>query len=364
MAPLLSAGDLVRAQASTVTLDRESTPVGDEAVRLLATPVEAAGGRLVVVVAASTGDRDEALASLRDELVLGGAAALVLASLAGYALTGAALRPVEAMRRRAETITSAASGQRLPVPPGRDEVPELARTLNAMLDRIDAAAERERRFVADASHELRRPVTLLKAEIEVALRGARTRDELEDALRSAVDASDELAHLADDLLVLASVDGRRLELRLEPIRIDDLLTGVARRYELRARAEGRRLGVDPDHAGVVVADRLRLDQALGNLVDNALRHGDGTVTLSAGRRDGEVELAVADEGRGFPPAFAAHAFERFSRADPARTGPGAGLGLSIVEAVAEAHRGRAAVASGRGRGAVVTVTIPASEPPA
>ena len=149
----------------------------------------------------------------------------MLASAAGYALAAAALRPVDAMRRRADTITSAGDAQRLPVPPARDELSDLARTLNAMLDRIDAAAERERRFVADASHELRRPVTSLKAELEVAVRRARSRDELHAALLSAVADADVLAHLADDLLLLASARDGGLPLRRAPLEVAELLGG-------------------------------------------------------------------------------------------------------------------------------------------
>ena len=281
-APLLSPSEIARAARSTIFLERSTTPVGDEPVRLLATPVDARDGPVIVVVGASTGDRAEALNSLRRLLFIGGPIALVLASAAGYALAAAALRPVDAMRRRADTITSAGDAQRLPVPPARDELSDLARTLNAMLDRIDAAAERERRFVADASHELRRPVTSLKAELEVAVRRARSRDELHAALLSAVADADVLAHLADDLLLLASARDGGLPLRRAPLEVAELLEGVARRFALRAEAARRAIVLGPIEPVRVYVDRLRLEQALDNLVDNALRHGAGAVTLPLG----------------------------------------------------------------------------------
>jgi heavy metal sensor kinase len=355
---LLSPSEVARAARSTIVLERRTTPAGDEPVRLLATPVEARGGPVIVVVGASTGDRAEALDSLRRLLFIGGPIALVLASVAGYALTAAALRPVDAMRRRADTITSAGDAQRLPVSPAHDELSDLARTLNAMLDRIDAAAERERRFVADASHELRRPVTSLKAELEVALRRARSRDELQAALLSAVADADMLAHLADDLLLLASARDGGLALRRAPVAVGDLLEGVARRFALRARAAERPILLADAAPETISADRLRLEQALDNLVDNALRHGGGAVTLSARRRGAVLDLTVADEGSGLPDAFLQHAFERFRRADDARTGEGAGLGLAIVEAVAEAHGGAASIRNVDGGGALATISLP------
>jgi two-component system, OmpR family, sensor kinase len=357
-APLLSPLEIARAARSTIVLERKTTPVGDEPVRLLATPVDARGVPVIVVVGASTGDRAEALDSLRRLLFIGGPIALVLASVAGYALAAAALRPVDAMRRRADTITSAGDAQRLPVPPAHDELSDLARTLNAMLDRIDAAAERERRFVADASHELRRPVTSLKAELEVAVRRARSRDELHAALLSAVADADVLAHLADDLLLLASARDGGLPLRRAPLEVAELLEGVARRFALRAEAVRRRIVVGPVEPVGISADRLRLEQALDNLVDNALRHGAGAVTLAARRRDAVLDLTVADEGSGLPDAFLQHAFERFRRADDARTGEGAGLGLAIVKAVAEAHGGAASIRNVDGAGALATISIP------
>jgi signal transduction histidine kinase len=213
--------------------------------------------------------------------------------------------------------------------------------------------------VADASHELRTPLSLLQTELELALRRPRSREEQQQALRSAAEEVDRLVRLAGDLLVLARADDGKLPLSLERHCVREVLDAVAGRFDSRARAAGRSLEVAASPEWVIWADRLRLEQALGNLVDNALRHGAGTVRLDGAIEDGMVELTVGDEGRGFPPEFLPHAFERFSRADVARGGGSAGLGLAIVEAIARAHGGTASAANGAGGGAEVRLTIPA-----
>jgi signal transduction histidine kinase len=227
-----------------------------------------------------------------------------------------------------------------------------------MLARIESGLERERRFVADASHELRTPLALLKTELELALRKSRTADELEQTVRSATAEADRLGRIADDLLLLARSEDGRLPLRLEPVDVDDLLESVAARFRARADAEHRSLDVDADSAAVVVADRVRLEQALGNMVDNALAHGAGDVRLAAVPQNGTVELHVADDGPGFPGEFLGRAFERFSRADDARGRGGNGLGLAIVDTVARAHSGTAQARNrSSGRGADVWMTL-------
>jgi two-component system, OmpR family, sensor kinase len=313
----------------------------------------------VLVVGASLEDREEALEGLVAELFVVGPLALLLSSLAGYVLAGAALRPVEAMRRRAAEISTERPGRRLPLPRARDEIHRLGATLNAMLARLEAAFARERRFVADASHELRTPLALLRTELELALRRPRSAKDLEQALRSAAEEVDRLSTLAEDLLVLARADEGALPLRRSSIEAGELLDSVARRFALRAADEGRALDVDAPGDTPLEADRLRLEQALGNLVDNALRYGAGTIRLDARTHDGRVELRVGDEGPGFPPEFLPRAFERFTRADEARGRGAAGLGLAIVDAIARAHGGTAQAANkAAGAGALVWLTLP------
>jgi heavy metal sensor kinase len=356
--PLLSPDELAQARGETIYADRDSAPGLDEPSRFLATPVVRGGKRLVLLVGATSQDRAETLASFRDELVIAGPIALILATLAGYLLAGLSLRPVESMRRRAAEISAETPGERLPVPETRDEVERLGETLNEMLARLQSALQRERDFVADAGHELRTPLALLRTELELALRHSDSPEELREAVRRSSEEVERLARLAEDLLLIAGSDRGRLPLRLEPLDPSQLLESVTRRFEWRAEEAGRSLHAAAHAAGQVEGDRIRLEQALGNLVDNALRHGEGEVRLSALRVNGVVELHVTDEGPGFSTEFVGEAFERFSRPDQARSGGGAGLGLAIVQAIAEAHAGTAHAVNRDGAGADVWIALP------
>jgi heavy metal sensor kinase len=358
--PLLTADEFRAARRKPTFANRASVPGLDEPSRLLATPVVADGRRLVLLVGATRGDAEETLSSLRNVLLIAGPIALALASLAGYLLAGLSLRPVESMRRRAAAISAETPGQRLPVPQTGDEVERLGETLNAMLARLEAAMERERDFVADAGHELRTPLALLRTELELALRHADSVEELKAAVRSSSEEVDRLGQLAEDLLLIARADRGKLPLQLETLDASELLSSVASRFEWRAQDSGRPLRT-ADAAGFrVVGDRLRLEQALANLVDNALRYGGGEVRLAAASTDGVVELHVTDDGSGFPPDFLSRAFERFTRPDGARTGPGSGLGLAIVRVIAEAHGGTAHVKNNDEGGADVWIAVPST----
>jgi two-component system OmpR family sensor kinase len=357
-APLLRPSQLGRARRGTLlVLHRRNA---GEDVRLLASPVSAQGQRLVVVVGASLGLRDEALAGLQSELLLGGPIALLLASLIGYLVAAAALRPVERMRVRANAISDHHLAERLPVPPAHDEIGRLGETLNAMLERIEAGVRRERGFLADASRELRTPLSLLRAEVELALDAPRSKDELLAALRSVGEEADRLSQFAEDLLLLNRIDEGLMPIRRETIQLDELLDGIATRFRRRAGETGRRIETDGRRLRVSV-DRPRLEQALGNLVENALRHGAGAIRLFAVEREARIEIHVTDEGEGLPPAFALTAFERFSRADQARNSAGSGLGLAIVKAIAEAHGGAATAANRPERGADICLSLPADK---
>lgn len=350
---LLTRAELARAANGPIFFDRSSLN-GDDPARLLALPVTAGGRQMVVVVGTSAEGRADALESLLGELLIAAPIALVLASLLAYGLAVAALRPVESMRRRAAAITGSEPGGRLPVPEANDEIARLGATLNDMLERLELARERERSFVADASHELRTPLALLRAELDLALRRERTREELERALRSAADESDRLSRLAEDLLVLARADDGRLPLRPTKVGARELGERVASRFAPRGTIE-----VDAAPELTLTADAERIEQALGNLVENALVHGDGPVRIVAEAQNGLVELHVLDEGPGFRDGFAERAFDRFSRADDARSSAGAGLGLAIARAIAQAHGGDSGARSrSDGPGADVWIAVP------
>jgi len=351
----LSPEERATARVRTFTIEKKlPTSESIETFRLRAGPV----GANVVVVGESLEDRDDALDGLLAQLLVVLPIALLVSSALGYLVAGAALRPVEAMRRRATEISAENADRRLPLPRAHDEVYRLGETLNAMLGRLDAGLARERRFVADASHELRTPLATLRTELELARRRPRSPEELEDALHSAGEEVERLVRLAEDLLILARADDGRLLLRVERHDVRGLLDAVAGRNDTRASAAGRALEVEGPDEQVFTGDRMRLEQALGNLVDNALRYGEGAVRLEARSDNSMLVLSVADEGEGFPPEFLPHAFERFSRADVARTGGGVGLGLAIVDAIARAHGGRAGATNRPEGGAVVSLVIP------
>ena len=355
--PLLTAAELHRATRGGVVTERGPRTGFTDGIRVLGRPAPTGSGEVVIVVGESLEQRTRALEGLHTLLAIGGPLALLVASLAGYAVAAAALRPVERMRRRAAELTGEAEG-RLPVPPSHDEIQRLGDTLNAMLGRLQAVLARERSFVSDASHELRTPLAILRTELELALRGHSSRDELEDAVRSAAEETERLNQLADDLLVIARSDQGRLPVRPAEIDAHALLAGVAHRFAARARSEERTLRAEPANGLTLTADRARLEQALANMVDNALRHGAGDVVLSAAQDDGHVVLHVRDRGPGFPDDFLPNAFERFSRADEARSRGGTGLGLAITSAVAKAHGGEAHASNRRDGGADVWLEIP------
>jgi two-component system OmpR family sensor kinase len=350
-----------RAGAGAHVLRTRDLPGRRNDWRVLTVPVQANGQTRLLVVARSLDSRHESLQRLSREFLIAGPIALLLASLAGYGLAAGALRPVESMRRRAQAISAATPGRRLPVPTAHDEIQRLAETLNDMLDRLEGAFEHERRFIAHASHELRTPLALLRTELEVALRRPRSHEELQAALVSAAEDTERLTRLAEDLLLIARSDQGGLPVRRQQVETTGLLRTIADRFAARAKEQGRTIDVSPNGELVVDADPARLEQALGNLIDNALRHGAGRIELSARPRGELVELHVLDAGPGFPPAFVEHAFDRFSRGGDARGG--SGLGLSIADLIARAHGGEAGAATRTGGGADVWIAVERADGP-
>ena len=356
--PMLPAS-VVRSISGPTFLTRQVSGVDDPA-RLLAVPAGAPGHRVVVVIGATLGDRSDALGRLLLLLAVGGPVALTLSSVAGWAVAGAALRPVEGIRVEAAAISEYEPDRRLPVPDTDDELARLADTLNAMLGRLQEALEREHRFVDEASHELRTPLAILKAELDLARARPRSPAELQATVDTAAVETDRLVQLAEDLLVLARTRRGRLPLRRVSVSLRQLLVEAAAPLEARARAVGTRIKVvAPDEQ--VRLDPLRIRQAVHNLLDNAIRHGRGRepIVVTAQRDDSEVRIAVEDGGPGFPPPILDRAFEPFSRSSPSADGEPSGLGLAIVGAVAEAHGGHATAANFKTGGARVTLVVKA-----
>lgn len=335
--PLLTRGRLPAPGATTqvdadvfLTTEEERTPA---VMRAVGEPDQ------VLVVGTSSEDVEEALEELRTQLLVGGPLALLVAALLGYVVAGTALGPMERMRARAATISAASSGDRLPVPEVRDEVHRLGTTLNDMLDRLDAGLRRERQFVAEASHELRTPLAVLRTELDLLASRARSPEEIRAALVSMGEEVDRLALLVDHLLLLATSDDARLRLDRTTFDVTTLLTEVAGRFG--PAAAGRDVVVTPGPRVDVTADRRRLDQVLSNLVDNALRHGVGTVTLAAAQEQGAVAVTVSDDGG---TALDAELFERFHQGTGTRAG-GRGLGLALVRTIVAEHGGSVTAAA-------------------
>jgi signal transduction histidine kinase len=357
---LLTVEQARRAARRAQRIATKQLPSG--AARVLSLPASSASGSsLALAVAEPLRLRDHELAHLRKLLLISEPLALLLASVAGYELARAALRPVDRMRAELESMSEQPGV--LAVPDTSDEIGALGRTLNALLGRVRASVARERRLVSDASHELRTPLTTLRAEVDLALLGDREPAELRAALESAAAEAKRMSRLADDLLVLARADQGRLPLNPKPLRTSELLDAAATRARAAADVHGRRIEVAASDGLSVLADPDRTAQALGNLIGNALAYGDGTIALSAREAGDRVELHVIDEGEGFPPELLPRAFERFGRGEQARaTAPGSGLGLAIVEAVAVAQGGGAHARNRAEGGADVWIELPRARP--
>lgn len=359
--PLAPRGTLAEARRGRpVTLDVRLHGRGP--VRLLATSVSAQDLALVVIVGQPLAERNQALSDLSNVLYVGGPAALLLASFAGYLLAAAALRPVEALRRQAAAISATDLDTQLPAGRSNDELGRLGRTLNEMLARIHTSVSRERTFVADASHELRTPLAMIRTELELIGRDQPSGAALKHATGSAIEETDRLSRLADDLLLLTRSDHGGLG-RVEVCRATDLLAAAAARADRRVSPAVPEITVHARDTASVAADRGRIGRALDNLLDNAMRYGAHSIELVARAIDGVVELHVLDDGPGFPDEFLPHAWERFARAETGRTEDGAGLGLAIVLATARLHGGEAHAANRSAGGADVWISLPGAAAP-
>ncbi len=308
-----------------------------------------------VLVGRALEDVLDAARAVTFALVVGIPLLLLLAGAVTWRVVGRALAPVEAIREEVEAISSSELHRRVPDPPGDDEVSRLATTMNRMLARLEDEEARRRRFVSDASHELRSPVASIRQQAEVALSHPETTD-LHSLAEVVLEEDLRLQRIVEDLLLLTRIDEGTLQLRAEPVDLDDLVLEEAAR--LRTSTDLRvDVGVA---AGRVLGDRHRLARLVRNLTENAARHARGAVALSLRRERGEVIVAVEDDGPGIPPEERERVFDRFVRLDEARErdAGGSGLGLSIAREVARLHRGSVAALEGSLGGARFEVRLP------
>jgi len=334
---------------------------GDEGPFLVAiSSVSSEGQPSVVLAAASLSTVDGATRALIPLVALGFPAITLLVALTVSRLTRRAFRSVDAMTRRADTISYSDLHRRIPEPDPDDEIRRLAVVLNRMLNRLDISAARQRQFTADASHELKSPIATLltMAEVAQASPGGFTVDELASDVAG---QSRRLATLVDDLLTLAQSDENGLQLRQEWFNVADVVG------EEIAGALTTRISIDTDELKPIqmFGDRRRIGQIVRNLLDNATHHATTTVRIETRLVDGQPAIRISDDGPGIPPADRDRIFDRFVRLDEARSreSGGTGLGLSVVRSIIDAHEGTITIGdSPHLGGAAVTVILPTPTP--
>lgn len=323
-------------------------------------------GRIVYVrVGQSLSPLQKARRQLLVLLAIAGPGALLLGSYGGLLLANQVLNPVARLTHAAEEIEASDLSKRVPVPPQKDELSRLAGTFNRMIARLQGAFERQRQFTADASHEMRTPLAVMRGDIEIALRRERTPEEYRSVLTSNLEEIIRLSRLVEDLLMLARADADQTALRFEPVNIDELCAQVAE--YLHPLAAEKRLHwsyeCSTNASLTIKGDAQRLKQMLLNLLDNAIKYTpqDGEIKLSLARENNEAVLRVADTGRGIPAEDLPYIFERFfrhSRSTSDKSAQGFGLGLSIVKWIVTSHGGTISAASQAGAGTTFTVRLP------
>jgi two-component system OmpR family sensor kinase len=314
----------------------------------------------VLEVAAPLGARDRTLLLVR-YFLFGVVLIVGTGTFAGSWWLGArTVRPVHEIIDQTEAISASTLGHRISAHADTREYERLVGVLNTMLDRIDGAFEAQRRFTADASHELRSPLTALRGEVELALRRDRSPEEYRRVLSSALEEAERLSGMAENLLTLARSDAGAIQPRLAQLDLAERVRGVIERLAPRAAARGVDLKVTGDEDLSIVGDSALLDRLIWNLAENAIKFGSagGRVDVCLEARNGDAWLVVADDGPGIPKDDLDRVFERFYRARGAVDPEGSGLGLAIVRAIAMAHGGEAIAANGPEGGASFSVRLP------
>jgi heavy metal sensor kinase len=339
---------------------------GPYPVRVLIAPIVEAG-RVINVVQVGISLENMMKTLRRFDLIMAAVfpLGLLLAGGGGWVLARRALGPVDRMTQAVHRISSEHLQERLPETGTGDELDRLAKTLNAMLTRLEDSFRQIRQFSADASHELQTPLTILRGEIEVALLSVRSPQEYQQVLRSSLEEIERISRLVGGLLLLARADAGVLRLDLRPVDLTELILEIAGRLQRLAAEKSVGLNCDLPEPVFISADREHLQRLLMNLIDNAIKYTPpgGRVTISLSGDDREVRLSVADTGIGLSPAEQEQIFTRFFRSAEAKSqGGGAGLGLCIAQSIAAAHAGTIAVASTPGQGSTFTVVLPASCP--
>jgi heavy metal sensor kinase len=342
------------ASMSTITVQGRNLRASTSSVRRL-------GRRRVLVVAESLDQVEASTQRVLRLLLLAGPVALAATALVGWWLARKALLPVARMTAEADAIEIDRLHERIAVPHAADELARLAMTLNAMLDRLESGVADKRRLVADASHELRSPLAVMRTELDVTLRGDRLPDEAREALESVREEVVSMSRTVDNLLTLAQVDEGRLAILRT--RVDLLEAAEAAQRPLQPLATDKEITLEIEgEPRDVQADPERLHQALTNLIENAIKFSPrgGQVGVSVWGNENEAGVTVTDNGPGIPEEARAHVFDRFYRVDRARgrDAGGSGLGLAICREIARAHDGRVWIDDRDGGGSAFTFALP------
>jgi heavy metal sensor kinase len=325
------------------------------------------GASYLIVLSQSLNPIKEELRTLREIFYVAVPLALALAWIGGWFLARKSLGPVVKMSEAARRMGVDKPEQRLPIANPRDELGQLAVTFNELLSRLNAAIAQQRQFMADASHELRTPISVMNTTAQVTLEKTR-RDEAEyrDAITIMAEQTRRLARIVEDMFTLARADAGRRELQKASLYLDELIAETVHAARVLAERKGVTVAFDQPAEAPYFGDEELLRQLVLNLLDNAIRHtpAEGTVTVQLSRQDSAHVVSVADTGGGIPLEAQPHIFERFYRSDKSRTregeanGSGAGLGLSIARWIAEAHGGQLDLLSSDERGSVFVATLP------
>lgn len=310
-------------------------PIEDDSYRILSRRIDLGGRPAVLHVGENIDDMTDSIRILTASLLVVIPFVVLVLGVIVWWLVGRTLRPVEGIRREVAAIGATELDRRVPAPDSDDEIASLASTMNAMLDRLENAATRQQQFVADASHELRSPLTRIRTEVEVAL--AKNGHDDPRLLDSVLDDAKELQRLVDDLLLLARSDAGLHSGARQPVDLDDLVLREAQRL----KDSGREVDLTRLSAAQVTGDPAQLTRVVRNLLDNATRHAHSLVTIELGETTGLARMAVIDDGPGVPAADRERIFQRFTRLDDSRNRDegGVGLGLAIARDIVEAHGG-------------------------
>ncbi|MFQ5328908.1 MAG: sensor histidine kinase [Thermodesulfobacteriota bacterium] len=355
----LAYGNAVHGRASY-----ESTKsVGKYPIRVVTYPIMS-GDRLVNILQVGTSmeSREEILHGTIYIFIFGGPIAVLLAGVIGWFMAGKVLRPVDNITQMARKLGAENLNERLAIPGPKDEIGRLAATFNEMTERLEKSFNKTRQFTADASHELKTPLTIMKGEVELALKSERSMEGMREVLTSALEEIDRMTNIVTNLLDLARVDVDKGAAARSETRLDDIVKGQFERACKLSVERGVALELSGSEAATVMGDPISLGQVIFNLIDNGLKYTQegGRVDVSIRSEDDSAVVTISDTGVGIGAEDIPHLFDRFYRVDKARSreAGGAGLGLSICKNLIESHGGRIEVTSRPGDGSTFSVYLP------